>query len=264
MSSQPQPARRTVELNATLLERIDFNPELAVFRIRPDSGRIPDFEPGQYTTLGLPDPAAPPEKPRLIRRAYSIASSPNQKDCMEFYIVLVKEGKLTPLLWQLKSGDKIFMDDRCKGNFTMEGVPDGVELVMISTGTGLAPYISMMRTYRPTKRWPKWIIINGVRHAVDLGYKEELEAAAKEGDVVYVPMVTRDPDYPGVKGRVTSLLEDNRFEEVTGSRLDPQRCHVFLCGNPQMIIQMQEGLEKLGFKVHSKREPGNLHIEKYW
>lgn len=259
-----RPKRKPPELNATLIERRDFNPELAVFKIKADECN-PDFMPGQYTTLGLPDPNAPAEKPKLIRRAYSIASSPNMTDSIEFYIVLVSDGQLTPLLWNMNVGDRIWMDTRAKGHFTLEHVPDGKDLVMFSTGTGLAPFLSMMETHLHEGRYNRYVIVNGVRHAPDLGYREYMEEMARKHEsVYYIPMVTRDKDWAGVQGRIPRLVEENLYEDLIGAPLDPDNCHAFLCGNPQMIDQMQELLEARGFITHKPRTPGNLHFERYW
>src|SRR5687768_11337069 len=152
--------------NATVVEREDLTHELAIFRLRYNDGDVPDFEPGQFTTLGLPpdeteEPAPAPgaddtrrkHRVKLIRRAYSIASSPLTKDHLEFYVVAVQDGKSTPQLWAHKPGDKLFMDRRSSGHCTLSGVPDGRDLVMISTGTGLAPFVSMYKTFRGKNRW---------------------------------------------------------------------------------------------------------------
>lgn len=251
-------------LNATLVSRMDFNEELAVFRIKPDGGPVAEFQPGQYTTIGLPDDEPDLKRPRLIRRAYSIASSPNDREAMEFYIVRVQDGALTPRLWELKEGDRLWLDNRAKGLFTLDATRPGKDLVMLSTGTGLAPYIAMLRTWRGQPRWRRFIIINGVRQARDLGYREELEAIHRAGDCVYIPVVSREPDFPGLRGRINVALEDAVYEAQTGGRLLPEECHVFLCGNPDMITGTQAWLESRGFTLHSKRSPGNIHLEKYW
>jgi len=274
-------------LNATLLERCDINPELAVIRVRPDEPVQP-FEPGQFSSLGLPAIPSPDKPtierpgrgPRLVRRAYSIASPGNQTNELEFYIVRVDDGKLTPRLWQLKPGDRLFVDPRIQGKFTLTAIPADKDLVMISTGTGLAPYISMLRTFRtsdPTKkRWRKLIIIHGVRLLQDLGYREELEAiAAEDPGVIYIPTVTREAaaNQPHViHGRVHVALEPAIYERLVGSPLTPEQCHIFLCGNPQMINDVQADLESRGF-VTQKEKPstgaeatpmGNIHYERYW
>ena len=265
-------------LNATVTERHEFSEVLSYFRITPDSGQVPQFKPGQFCTIGLPPidaPAAPanPDKPRrrpkLTRRAYSIASSPNVRDHLELLIVLVDEGKLTPELWKFRqTGDRLYLDDRIMGEFTLDGVPDGKDLIWISTGTGLAPYISMLRTFQGTGRWRKVVTIHGCRYTADLGYRQELEtAAANDPSVVYLPMVTREPDHSdwtGLRGRVTALFERDDVEDVLTMPLDPEQCHVFLCGSPDMINQMQALLEARGFVTQTKKQPGNIHFERYW
>jgi ferredoxin--NADP+ reductase len=263
--------------NATLSEREDLTDELAIIRVRPDSGETPTFEPGQYSTLGLPEYDENGEvvmtrrgKPKLIRRPYSIASSPNEAGEVEFYLIVVDDGALTPKLWNLKEGDRLYMDEKCRGNFTLNGIPENQNLVMISTGTGLAPYISMLRTYRGTGFWNRAIVIHGTRLAQDLGYRPELEElAAHDESIVYLPACTREPedsDWDGLRGRVPGLLEPTRFKELTGEALDPQTCQLFLCGNPAMIDQVEEEMQAYGFSTyHKKNNPeGNIHLERYW
>ena len=267
--------------NATLLKRVDLNDELAVFHVKPDTGPIPSFEPGQFATLGLlpgpeddppvnPDsPSAKRKGPRLIRRAYSIASPPSQTDHMAFYIVRVDEGKLTPKLWRLEPGDPIFLGEKIAGKFTLTPVPEGKDLVMIGTGTGLAPYLSMYHQYRGTGRWRKFILIEGCRLARDLGYLRELEQTAQQNeDFIYLPTVTREPDdapWPGLRGRVNTAIEPERYQELVGTPLTPEHCHVFLCGNPQMIDQCEANLIERGFVTEDRKHPeGNIHLERYW
>jgi ferredoxin--NADP+ reductase len=263
--------------NATLTRRQDLTDELAVIRVQPDSGEIPDFEPGQYTTLGLPEydeaghvALTKRGKPKLIRRPYSIASSPNEEGELEFYLIVVEDGALTPKLWHMGEGDRLYMDAKCRGNFTLNGIPENQNLVMISTGTGLAPYVSMLRTYRRTGFWHKAIVIHGTRLAQDLGYRRELEQlAAEDEDIIYIPMCTREPedsDWDGLRGRVHHALEPEQFKELTGEALDPQTCQLFLCGNPAMIDQVEEEMQTVGFSTyHKKNNPeGNIHLERYW
>lgn len=267
--------------NATLIERVDFNDELAEFRVKFDDGTVPDFEPGQFATLGL---LAPPEEqpkddpdnpkkrkrgPKLIRRAYSIATAPGANEWTGFYIVRVEDGQLTPKLWDLKPGDRLSMTSKITGHFTLEGVPDGKDLVMIGTGTGLAPYRSMYQKYHGTGRWRTFVLFDGCRLARDLGYKAELEQIAQDDDsFMYLPTVTREPeesDYDGLRGRVTAHLEADAFRNLTGLDLSPDTCHIFLCGNPQMIDQCEELLTAKGFVTKDREHPdGTIHLERYW
>lgn len=262
--------------NATLLERVDHTPALSLFRFGFNDHAVPDFEPGQYTTLGFvdpvqPDPASRPRRrgPKLMRRTYSIASSPKEKSHLAFYVVHVEHGRFTTPLWQLQPGDPIFMDHRIKGTFTLEGVPDGKDLVMVSTGTGLAPFVSMLDTYRGTGRWRNFILLDGCRHVSDLGYYDHLtRIAAEDATVQYLPTVTREPaDAPwaGLRGRVHGILKPDNFTRITGLTLNPQTCHIFLCGRPEMIDEASANMIALGFTTKDHQHPdGNLHFERYW
>ena len=266
-------------LNATITERQDFNEYLALVRVTPDEGDVPDFLPGQFATLGLPRPPNAREaellrqhgkqpRVRLIRRAYSIASPPKVRDHLELYVTLVEEGKLTPKLWSLVEGGRVWLSPEIKGEFTLDPAPAGQDLVMVSTGTGLAPFLSMYREYQGAGRWRRFVIINGVRHVRDLGYRTELERIARDdADFRYIPLVSRatpEEQWGGLHGRVQVLLDGDTFEQAAGFPLDPANCHVFMCGNPAMIDAMQPALEQRGFTTHSRSEPGNLHFERYW
>lgn len=270
--------------NATLVQRINLHEDLARFFIKYNDHEVPEFEPGQFATLGLPDPtpvdpnspaARSGRGPKLIRRAYSVASAATQKDTLEFYIVRVDDGRLTNPLWSLTEGDTLFMNPRLGGHFTLEGVPapgDGKpakHVITVGTGTGLAPFRSMYLTYRDRSRWNEFVLLDGCRVARDLGYREELEAFAHtDPHFTYLPTVTREPadsDYDGYRGRVTDLLTPEAFESAAGFTLSPETCHVFLCGNPQMIDQVEADLVERGFVVQDRKHPdGNLHFERYW
>lgn len=273
--------------NARIVERHLIHDTLGIFRIAFEGeGPDNDFEPGQFANLALMPPpevqAADaalaeqgerrrPGRVKLVRRAYSIASPPREKRWLEFYIVAVEEGALTPRLFDLKVGDRLYMDTKFKGHFTLHDVPDQKNLVTVATGTGLAPFLSMYKQYKDTPgRFDKFVFIHGVRVEEDLGYRSELEQFAKDDPrVVYLPAVSRaqdDSGYTGYRGRVTAMFSDGTFERATGAKLNPQTDHVFLCGNPAMIDQLEaELVERDGFSVKSPRQKdGNLHFERYW
>ena len=270
--------------NATLIERENIHEDLAFFRVKYNGHEVPDFEPGQFATLGLPDTSPPdPDKPvrpgrgpKLIRRAYSIASPATKKDALEFYIVRVEDGKLTPSLWDIEVGQTLFMNEKIGGHFCLpsptleDGSPDARRtFIMVGTGTGLAPFRSMYLTYRAEDRWDRFILYDGCRMARDLGYYDELTALAEADDkLIYLPTVTREPadsDWAGHRGRVNALLEPETFRSTTGLDLSPETCHVFLCGNPAMIDQVEADLTHRGFQTRDRKHPdGNLHFERYW
>jgi ferredoxin--NADP+ reductase len=256
-------------LNSTVVGRIDITPDLMILQVKPDSG-VPTFVPGQYVALGLPGSAprfsgapeeiepAPPDK--LVKRAYSIGSSPEQRDFLEFYIAVVPTGALTSRLAVVKPGDRLFAQPKVTGTFTLDGIPTDHNLVLVSTGTGLAPYMSMIRTADTWTSNRRITVVHGVRYPHDFAYVEELTGfEGKASNFSYLPISSRAPEeWQGRKGRIQRLFET---EELV---LDPARDHVFLCGNPAMIDDVEKYLLPRGYSVHSKKAPGNLHLEKYW
>ena len=144
-----------IPYNATVVGREEINPQLVILRAQPDAALF-DFKPGQFGVLGLlgrePRVAeAAPEEPvsepdKMIRRAYSIASSSVERRYVEFYLTLITSGQLTPRLFALRHGSRLFLGPKASGVFTLDRVPPGKAVILIATGTGLAPYISMLRT----------------------------------------------------------------------------------------------------------------------
>jgi len=262
-------------LNATLLERHDLTERLSIVRVQPDSGRVPPFRPGQFFRLGLPRGVATNPKSaglthtgrvRMTRRAYSVASAPSLTAWAEFFVVLVEEGRLTPRLWEIVPGDRLWMDTEAKGEFTLELAPPDRDLVMVATGTGIAPFVSMLRTYQGQGRWQRFVLIHGVRRLAELAYRAEIEALARQdGSVLYIPVVSREEPQAGeMRGRVQVALEASTYEHVVGAPLTPDQCDVFLCGNPQMIDEVEKLLTVRGFVADTHQRRGNLHFERYW
>lgn len=260
----PETKPLTPQLNAMLVGRQDLHPELSIVRVRPDQGPAPPFRPGQFVTIGLLDAPAEHSPPKLALRPYSVTSAPDKREDVELYVNLVREGALTPRLWTLHEGGRLYLKPTVGGTFTLDEVPNGKDLVMVATGTGLGPYISMLRHFRGKDRWRKFVIIHGVRNVADLGYRGELEAAARtDANVFYLPTVTRE-GWPGLQGRVQDVLFTGLYAQCVGAPLSPEQCHIFLCGNPVMVEAVESELVARGFRKHKRREPGNVHKEAYW
>jgi ferredoxin--NADP+ reductase len=268
-----------LQLNAVVSQKIEVSPGLIILRVVPEGWELPDFKSGQFTVLGLPGTAqrheyADKEEPlkdptKLIRRAYSVSSSSVTKEYIEFYITMVASGALTPRIYALNPGDKIFLSKKYSGMFTLDMVEPDSNIILLGTGTGLAPYMSMLRDDLPCNADRKYVIVHGARHSWDLGYRSELNTIANVcKNFTYIPAITR-PDgehipWGGESGYIQQLWENKVIHTKADLDPTPENTHIFLCGNPSMIDTMVDTLALEGFAEHSKKSPGQVHLERYW
>ena len=268
------------ELNAIVTHRIEVASGLIILRVAPDGWELPAWKSGQFGILGLPGTAArtklsdPLQEDslnpnKIIRRAYSIASSPDETAYLEFYITLVQSGQLTPRLFALKPGDRVFMGTKISGMFTLKDVPTGNNLILVATGTGLAPYMSMLRSDIETRLDHHTVVLLGARHSWDLGYRGELIAMQRYCRTFhYIPVISEPEEelvkWSGESGFVQDLWNGGLVETAMGVKPSPENTHVLLCGNPGMIEGMMNLLGKNGFCEHTRKEPGQIHVEKDW
>lgn len=266
-------------LNAIVAQKIETAPGLFILRVIPDGWELETFLPGQFAVLGLPrkalrHPTSQPEEKildaeKFIQRAYSIGSAPEENGYLEFYITTVDGGALTPHLYNLKRGDRLWLSPKISGKFTCETVADNQHMVMIATGTGLAPYISMLRAFLPRSQKRRYALLHGVRQACDLTYQSELESMARLSPALsYLPIISRPHEDPipwhGPTGHVQKLWQAGAIATAWGFKPLPENTHVFLCGSPGMIDGMTTMLKNEGFTEHTPQTPGNIHFEKYW
>lgn len=268
-------------LNATVTLRDEISPWLMILQVVPDACVFPDYVPGQFAALGLFGSAsrcgiATPEDPvvdqsKLVRRAYSLASSPLNREFLEFYVALVPGGALTPRLFNLKIGDRIWLSPKATGQFTLDDsrVPKGANLVLMTTGSGLAPFVSMLKTHLRFPPERRIALIHGVRNSWDLGYRSVLMAMENlRSNLTYLPVISRPAAEPvawrGATGHVQDVWKSGAIERAWGSRPVPTDTHVFICGNPRMAESVIAMLATEGFTVEKRREPGQIHLEKYW
>ena len=209
--------------------------------------------------------AADPD--RMIRRAYSIASESRADEYLEFYLTVVMSGELTPRLFNLKVRDRLHVGPKAVGVFTLDKAP-GKHILMIGTGTGLAPYMSMLRSELVCNGPRQFVIVHGARYSWDLGYRTELTGLARHcSNFHYVPVITRpqeDPTWRGRSGYLQNLVASGAIEEETGLELTPENFDIFLCGNPGMIETVIGWAEARGFVKDKGHDIGTLHTEEYW
>lgn len=243
------------KLNATVKEICFLNENLIKVIIRNDISF--SFEPGQFATIGLV------MDDKIVRRAYSVANKTPSKE-LELFISKVEHGLLTKKVFNLKKNDRIWLSKRITGFFTLKEVSEK-NLILVATGTGVCPYISMLRTYNSMGTDHKVALLHGVRNSDDFGYFDELSQLQKiKEKFFFFPTVSRPCDqWKGTKGRVQNIFEQEGFKSSWG-KIDPQDTAVMLCGNPQMIEDLTLKFESMGFNIHTRNKKGNLHFEKYW
>lgn len=240
----------------TLVERVDFSDDLAVFRLRAQNPV--DFTPGQYATIGLMDEST--DRPLL--RPYSVASAPGSTD-LEFFIERVDEGALTPRLWELDQGADVWMRKKIVGRFVLD--TSRPYHVMAATVTGVAPYVSIARAQLQALENGQlatphhFLILHGASRSWELGtYRTELSGLAQRVDWLdYVPTVSRpweDADWPGERGRVEDVLR----KYLDASTYPVEKTAVYTCGHPQMIDKAQGIFERAGISEDA------VHEEKYF
>ena len=216
------------------------------------------FTAGQFVRLALNTADG------RLQRAYSLVNSPGSAE-QEFLISTVAEGKLSPLLQQLKMGDSIEISQPASGFFVLEEVPDGDNLWLISSGTGIGPYLSMLGTYQLWQRFAHIILVHSVRTVADLAYRELIVHYQQQypGQLHYQPIVTREADSTALDKRIPELIQSTELQRACKQSLT-NRSQVMLCGNPEMIKDTKTALEDMGLKKNLRREPGNITVEQYW
>ncbi|MCX6154263.1 MAG: ferredoxin--NADP reductase [Candidatus Kapabacteria bacterium] len=260
--------------NATVIGKILITPDLMVLRVKTDEPRT-EFRSGQFTAIGLLSteprsdnsvaPFAEIEGEKLIKRPYSIASENKETTDFEFYVSQVKSGQLTPRLFNLKQGDRMWVDNRIVGIFTLDSTPSDNNIVMVATGTGLAPYISFLRSHIADHAGIKMAVIQGAAFQWDLGYYSELTFIQKAfKNFFYMPtLIKADDSWTGLHGYIEDIIAANKLQNMTGIEINPEKTHFFLCGNPHMVESVSKILTDNGYTKHTKKVTGSLHVEEW-
>ncbi|OHC65652.1 MAG: hypothetical protein A2040_18340 [Rhodocyclales bacterium GWA2_65_19] len=256
-SSAANPAKWTDE---TVLAIRAWTPTLLTFRsTRPAAFR---FTPGHYTRLGLgADDAA-------VWRPYSMASAV-QDDFLEFIAVLVPGGAFSEQLRQLRVGDSLRVDKAAYGFLTVDQLAPGKDLWLLASGTGLGPFVSILREPTVWQNFERLILVHSVRHSAELAWREEITAlpdrfAPTKAALRYLPIVTREPGATALADRIPLLLADGRLEAAAASPLSLAGSRLMVCGNPELAKELRQTLSARGYATNRRGVPGQMAFEKYW
>ncbi len=217
---------------------------------RPDDFR---FENGEFVTLGLR------REGKLIARAYSIVS-PKDADQLEFLSIHVPDGPLTSRLAQIRAGEGIWINSKATGSLTLKYLQPGRHLFLLATGTGLAPFMSLIRDPQVYERYQKVILVHTVRSRAELAYFDAINDLADD-QLRYVPTVTREPFQ--TQARCSDLFRSGELCAMLGlPSAEAEHDRVMLCGNPDMLDEMKEHLESQFWTMTNYRGVGTFTVEK--
>lgn len=265
-NNRPSPVQSLAPSNILTVETVrsvrHWNEHLFSFATtRPASFR---FRSGEFVMIGMQGEGRP------LLRAYSIAS-PAYAEELEFLSIKVADGPLTSRLQQIEPGDELYLGRKPTGTLVADALVPGSRLFLLSTGTGLAPFLSLIRDPDIYERFGQIIVVHSVRQVSDLAFREELESHLAGDPLVqdqalvqlsYVPTVTREDFH--TRGRIDTLIDDGTlFRGVTGpAHLDPETDRVMMCGSMAMIRDLSARLEGIGFGEGSNAKPGQFVIER--
>ena len=224
----------------------------ALFSLRVEGPQL-RFEAGQFVRIALDE---------RIARPFSFVNPPDDP-VLEFYGIVVPEGPLSPKLMQLRAGERLLVAPNPAGFLVLSEVPDADTLWLVSTGTGIAPFLSILRTETPWRRFRNVVLVHAVRHARELVYQDMIRKIVKEKSLRYLTFVSREAAPGSLTGRIPAAMRDGRLETAAELALD-QHSHVMLCGNPDMLKDASGALAERGLRKHRRRTPGHITVESFW
>ncbi len=229
-----------------------------LYSLRIES-RIEPFKAGQFTRLGLDIDG------ERVGRPYSLVNAPHEP-YLEIYSITVPGGPLSNRLVELQDGDLIWVAPKAAGFFTLSEVPDAENLWMLSTGTALGPFLSMLKGDEPWERFKKIVLVHAVRTAEELTYQDTIQPllAQHSDQLTYIPFVSREDTDFAIKGRIPHAIEDGRLEHKANLTITADSSQTMLCGNPDMVNDTTEVLEARGLKKNKRKEKGHITTENYW
>ncbi len=219
---------------------------------------VETFAAGQFTKVALDLDG------ERIGRPYSFVNAPHERP-VEIYFNTIPEGPLSNHLAALEPGDRLWVSPKANGLLTLSETPEAEHLWLISTGTALGPFLSILKTEEPWRRFRRVVLVHAVRYAGDLSYQDSIAELIEShrGQLSFVPVVSRELAEGTLRGRIPALILDGALERRAGIPLAAESSHVMLCGNSEMIADTLHVLGQRGMRRHRRREPGHISTEKY-
>ena len=246
-----------------LLEVQTLTPSLFTLRTTRDPGFR--FTAGQFARLGVHKPSG-----SIVWRAYSMVSAPHD-EFLDFFSIVVPDGEFTSELSRLEPGDELLIDKQAFGFLTLDRFPDGRDLWLLATGTGLAPFLSILQGLEVWERFERIVLVYSARTESELAYQQLIrELPGREyldglgSKLTYLPVVTREQVPGALNGRITTLIENGELERAADLKLEPEHSRIMLCGNPQMIEDTRSLLKTRDLNLALTRRPGQVAVENYW
>jgi len=242
-------------LDGKIIEKIRWNDRLFSLRLRSDLG---SFLAGQFVRVALDIDG------ERVARPYSLVNKPGD-EYLEIYFNIVPEGPLSPRLAELEVGDNIFVSDKPSGFLTIEEVPECKHIWLAATGTGVGPFLSILKGDDVWQRFEKVVLAYSVRDLSELAYQEQIDTISEQhdGKFSFVPFITREKVDGVFNKRIPDAIEDGSLEGKVGVNINDADSHVMMCGNSEMISSVSACLEQRGMRKHRRREPGHITTEKY-
>jgi ferredoxin--NADP+ reductase len=220
---------------------------------------IAPFAAGQFGRIGLQI------DDKIVLRPYSFVNAPAQTP-LEFYYIVVEGGPLSARLPKLRAGDEIFINEKANGFLVLGEVPQAEQLWMLSTGTALGPFLSILKTDEAWGKFKEFVLVHAVRTQEELTYRETIDELLERanGRLRYIPFVSREKTDFALPGRVPQALQNGALARAANLEFAPGRSQFMLCGNPQMVKDTTEALKGFGFERNRRRAPGHITAENYW
>ena len=249
--------------NQTVLGIRYWTPDLLSFR----TSRAAEFRftPGHYARLGLPD-----GRGGTVWRPFSVVSARHDPS-LEFVAVLVPDGAFSGPLSNAREGDAVWVGTSSYGFMTLDGFAPGSDLWLLASGTGIGPFLSILRDAATWQSFENIVLVHSVRRAAELTYRDEIALLMADNSPVapqvrlrYLPVVTREACPGALSARIPQLIDDGRLQIAAGLQLDLQRSRIMVCGNPEMNRELRAQFSALGFRTSRRGAPGQLVFENYW